>query len=120
MTAESARESERRTIVLRMWRELLLLRSQPHTLEDLARKLSVSARTIRRDLKALQAIPLPIQTRFPEEGHRRHVRAVEPQLWYLGEIAEWPRREVVPVADLGAPTLPPFPQGPLLPPGARL
>jgi hypothetical protein len=106
---------------LRMWRIVVLLRCHPHTLHDLAVKLGVCTRTIRRDLKALQAVPLPIGGRFPEGESRKGIQAQEPQLWSWGETPAWPRREVAPIANIGsAGALPPFPKGPLLPPGARL
>jgi hypothetical protein len=90
---------ERCRVFVRMWRIVVLLRRAPHTLDELSRKLSVSTRTIRRDLKALQAVPLPIMGRFVE-GTRRGIRGQDPQLWCWGEVPAWPRRDVGPVADV--------------------
>lgn len=108
----------RRRGFLRMWRIVVLLRCRPHTLQDLAEKLSVSTRTIRRDLQALQAVPLPIQSRFASPT-RAGIRGADPNEWFLGEIPAWPRREVAPIAAVDAAPLPPFPKGPLFPPGVR-
>lgn len=101
---------------LRMWRILVLLRCQPHTLQELSEKLSVCTRTIRRDLRALQAVPLPIESRFTEPT-RAGIRSGEANVWSLGETPAWPRREVSPIADPPGLRLPPFPKGPLFPPG---
>lgn len=75
----------------------MLLRAAPQTLEALAKALSVSTRTIRRDLAALQAVPLPITSRF--EGDRHGVQREQPNVWALGETPAWPRREIAPVAE---------------------
>lgn len=108
---------DRCRVFVRMWRIVVLLRCAPHTLDELAAKLRVSPRTIRRDLKALQAVPLPIVGRF-NEASRKGVRGQDPQLWAWGETPAWPRRDRGPIAALPtSPSLPPFPQGPLLPPG---
>jgi len=107
-----------------MLRVLVFLRQRPHTLEELARMLSCSKRTIRRDLYALQRVPFPIESRFPTGEHHRRlgVRACDQNEWFLGEVPAWPRREVAPIADVAASQstpLPPFPRGPLFPPGVR-
>ncbi len=110
---------DRVRVFVRMWRVLVLLRCAPHTIDELAEKLSVCTRTIRRDLKALQAIPLPIVSVLPP-GSRKGVRTVDVQRWSIEETPAWPARANAPVADLDLPRLKPFPEGPLLPPGVRL
>lgn len=86
---------------IRMWRIVLLLRSAPRSLSELAAMLGVHERTIRRDLCALQRVPLPITCRYPiDEGNtRRGIRTADPNLWYFGETPVWPRRELAPLAD---------------------
>lgn len=110
-----------RAVAVRMLRILLFLRQRPHTLGELAQMLGKSQRTIRRDLYALRGVPFPIDSRFPTGSKQvRHgVRACDQNEWFLGEVPAWPRREVVPIADVSASPLPPFPQGPLFPPGIR-
>lgn len=85
---------------VRMWRVLVLLRQQPQTLAGLARMLSVSPRTIRRDLQLLQQVPLPVASRFPEG--RKGVRAEDATEWFIADTAAWPAGERVPRADVGA------------------
>lgn len=72
-----------RDTFVRMWRIVVLLRCQPHTIAALAIKLGVCPRTIRRDLIALRAVPLPVDHRFTS---RKGVRAVERDEWFCGEI----------------------------------
>lgn len=86
-----------------MWRIVVLLRAKPHTLEDLAKALSASERTIRRDILALQAVPLPIESRFPPVGSRSPrfgVQVHRRNEWFIRASAEWPEGSPVPVADL--------------------
>lgn len=97
-----------------MWRIVVLLRAKPHTLGQLAAALGVHERTIRRDVVALQRVPLPIESRYPT---RAGVRAADRSEWFIREMPEWPSGSHVPVSG---PPLPPFPDGPLLPPGVRL
>src|SRR5262245_52433831 len=99
--AEGSALHRRKTFV-RMWRIVLLLRAKPHTLEQLAQALGAAERTIRRDLVALQRIPLPIEARYPT---RAGVRAADKSEWFIKEMPEWPSRSPVPV---GGPPLPPF------------
>ncbi len=95
----------RRAPFVRMWRLVVLLRTRPHQLAELARMLSVSERTIRRDLQALQRVPLPIESRYPAPcspsvSCRLGVRAVDRQEWFIKAMPEWPDREVAPIADV--------------------
>jgi hypothetical protein len=87
----------------RMWRIVVLLRAKPHTLEELAKALSVSERTIRRDILALQAVPLPIESRFPPAGTRSPrfgIQVHRRNEWFIRATAEWPEGSRIPVADL--------------------
>ena len=116
--------SGRRATVVRMWRILVLLRQRPHRLGELAQMLGASERTIRRDLAALQAVPLPVESRLPLQGTipgpscRRGLRGVERNEWFVRDVTPWPAGAPVPTRDLPA-ALPPFPRGPLFPPGVR-
>jgi len=83
--------------LVRCWRILVILRQRPSTLQMLAEDLGVTTRTIRRDLKALQRVPLPIGIRS-----RRGLRGGDPNVWILGEVPEWPRREDLPTRPLEA------------------
>lgn len=74
---------------VRTWRMVIRLRNQPHTIAALADAFEVTTRTIRRDLDVLQEAGLPLRC----NGGR----------WSMGEIPEWPRREVAPVKALSAP-----------------
>lgn len=76
------------------------MRRRPHTLRELAEQLGVHQRTIRRDLKALARL-FPIGSRFDGTA-RRGIPGQEPNVWCLGEIPEWPRREAFPVATLAS------------------
>lgn len=90
-----------RSRFVRMWRILVLLRQRPRSLAELAQMLSTSERTIRRDLYALQRVPLPITSRYPiGVGAREGVRSVDQNEWCLEECAVWPRQEVAPIADV--------------------
>lgn len=93
-----------RTTFVRMWRILVLLRQRPYRLDELADMLRVSTRTVRRDLDALRAVPLPIQTRFPigPGGTRKDVRITDRNEWFCGELPAWPARQVSPISDVGA------------------
>jgi hypothetical protein len=104
--------------IVRMWRVLVLIRQKPRRLAELAEMLRVSERQIRRDLEALQAVPFPIQSRFPtgQAATRKNVRADLVNEWYCGDTPAWPTREPAPIADLSS-SLAPFPKGPLVPPG---
>jgi hypothetical protein len=90
---------DRARVFVRMWRVLVLLRCAPHTLDELAEKLRVCTRTIRRDLKALQAVPLPVVGVFPESS-RKGIQAQQPQRWMIGELPAWPEADPVPAAEL--------------------
>ena len=58
---------------VRQWKLIVLLRRAPRTLAELAQLLGCHQRTIRRDLYALQAVPLPITSRYAaNEGTRPH------------------------------------------------
>lgn len=103
MTADRDRAASRRGPFVRMWRVLVLLRARPHTLDELADAFRVTKRTIRRDLRALQQIPLPVESRFPTgvEATRHGVRAIDRNVWFVRELAAWPDGARVPVADVG-------------------
>lgn len=97
----------RRAPFVRMWRLVVLLRTRPHQLAELARMLSVSERTIRRDLQALQRVPLPIESRHPSPfspsvSCRLGVRAIDRQEWFIKAMPAWPDREVAPIGDVDA------------------
>jgi hypothetical protein len=65
MTTPRSRYSDRCSQIIRQWRLLVLLRRAPRTLSELARLLDCHQRTVRRDLYALQAVPLPIGSKYP-------------------------------------------------------
>lgn len=91
----------RREQFVRQWRVLLALRQGPRTLRQLAEELGVCQRTVRRDLYALQRVPLPISSLFPGgDAARKGIRAQDPNLWCLGETPAWPRREAFPAREL--------------------
>lgn len=97
--------SDRQSPFVRTWRLLVLLRTRPHQLAELARMLGVSERTVRRDLKALQRVPLPIESRHPSPlspsvSCRLGVRAIDRNEWFIKHMPEWPDLEHVPTADL--------------------
>jgi predicted DNA-binding transcriptional regulator YafY len=79
---------------VRQWRVLIALRRQRWTLEQLARELQCSQRTIARDIEVLEAVGLPITTTV----ERRRGLTVE--FLFAGNWPAWPRNEVAPVADL--------------------
>jgi predicted DNA-binding transcriptional regulator YafY len=65
MAIPRARYSDRCSQIIRQWRLLVLLRRAPRTLSELAKLLDCHQRTVRRDLYALQAVPLPIGNKYP-------------------------------------------------------
>lgn len=80
---------------IRQWRLLVLLRRGPKTLKQLARALDCCERTIRRDLEALQAVPLPIVRQGSASDNERD------KPWALAKsFPEWPRDEETPVREL--------------------
>lgn len=97
---------------VRQWQLIVLLRRAPRTLPELATLLGCCQRTVRRDLYALQAVPLPITSRYTaNEGSDPHPNTGRPKqdtggpalnLWAIGETPEWPRNEPVPVRELHA------------------
>ena len=82
----------RNTVVVRQWRILLLLRTQPRTLLQMAHALDVCTRTVRRDVDALSEV-FPI-TSTNERG--RGARTI----YALAVMPEWPRDAVAPVREL--------------------
>jgi hypothetical protein len=93
-------DRERRSTFVRQWRLLIELRQGPRTMQQLAEALDVHPRTVRRDIYALQRVPLPITSRFTT-ATRQGIRVVDHNLWSLGEMAEWPRREAFPTGAIG-------------------
>src|SRR5262245_18899195 len=87
---------------IRMWRILVLLRTKPRQLDELASMLGVCERTIRRDLEALKRVPLPIESRFPTGNitTRFGIRAALRNEWFVKSMPEWPDHVTMPVADL--------------------
>jgi hypothetical protein len=61
----NARYADRCNQIIRQWRLLVLLRRAPRTLPELAQLLECTERTVRRDIYALQAVPLPIGNKYP-------------------------------------------------------
>lgn len=86
----------RNEMVVRQWRLLVLLRRQRWTLPALAAHCGVCERTIRRDLTALQAVPLPIVFEPAEPRSRK------PAVWALASASAWPRNEATPVREVRA------------------
>jgi hypothetical protein len=105
MTTPRSRYSDRCSQIIRQWRLLVLLRRAPRTLSELARLLDCHQRTVRRDLYALQAVPLPIGSKYPagegvdpcpitgRHGDRENV-------WAIGVMEAWPRTDEVPTDEL--------------------
>lgn len=91
-----ARYAARCNQFIRQWKLLVILRRGWWTLDQLADQLDCSTRTIRRDLVALQTVPLPIVERRNEDEQGLD----EPALWSVGAIDAWPRREATPVKDV--------------------
>jgi predicted DNA-binding transcriptional regulator YafY len=84
----------RSDMVTRQWRLLVILRRGPRTLTALAKDLEVTTRTVRRDLEALQSVPLPIAQVVRRDKHRS-------AQWGMDLLPEWPRNEYAPVRELG-------------------
>jgi hypothetical protein len=59
----------------------------------LSQALNVSGRTVRRDLSVFDALQFPLMKSDPDWKEVR---------WWLGAMAEWPRREDAPVRELRA------------------
>lgn len=97
--AVMTRDEERRAQFVRQWRVLVTLRQGPRTLRELAQLLDVHPRTVRRDLYALQRVPLPVSSRF-DGASRQGIRRGDPNVWCLGETPAWPRDAPFPVAEL--------------------
>jgi DeoR-like protein with HTH domain len=94
MPLRSPNDAFRLQGVVRVWQLIVLLRERSYTIPDLARRFRVSERTVRRDLWVLQRIPLPLRRSLDEnEGER-------PPRFTLAAMAEWPRREVLPIKEL--------------------
>jgi len=92
-------DGERRAQFVRQWRILLALRQAPRTLVELAELMAVHPRTVRRDLMALQRVPLPVTSQFDGRS-RQGIRSSDPNVWCLGETPAWPRHECFPMAEL--------------------
>src|SRR4051812_13073160 len=105
MASPRSRYSDRCSQIIRQWRLLVLLRRAPRTLSELAKLLDCHQRTVRRDLYALQAVPLPIGNKYPagegvdpcpiagRHGDRENV-------WAIGVMEAWPRSDEVPTDEL--------------------
>ena len=107
MSGARVNNSRRSSGFIRMWRLVVLLRARPHQLAELARMLGVSERTIRRDLAAVQLVPLPIESRHPSPyspsvSCRLGVRAIDRNEWFIKAMPEWPEGAPVPGADVTA------------------
>jgi hypothetical protein len=112
MTIPRARYSDRCSQIIRQWRLLVLLRRAPRTLSELARLLDCHQRTVRRDLYALQAVPLPITSKYaagegidpsPLKGRPLNPNwNMDRNMWALGAIDEWPRHDETPAEELTA------------------
>lgn len=96
-TSEDARSAK----FIRQWRILVELRQGPRSLRQLAEALAVHPRTVRRDISALQRVPLPITSRFDGDS-REGIRSADPQVWSLGATPAWPRDQLYPIADLAS------------------
>lgn len=99
MSHPSTPEEDRGAKFIRLWRLLVLLRTGPQTLEQLAAALGVHARTVRRDLSVLQRVPFPITSRF-ETGSRQGIRVGDANVWALGDVSAWPPDSPVPIAEV--------------------
>ena len=111
MPAPRDRYSDRRNQFIRQWRLLVLLRRRPHTLPELAAALRCCQRTVRRDIYALQAVPLPIASKWPAgegvdpspvKGRPYSGLIIDANVWSLGAMPEWPRNDEVPSDELSA------------------
>lgn len=104
MAIPRSRYSDRCSQIIRQWRLLVLLRRAPRTLSELAKLLDCHQRTVRRDLYALQAVPLPIGSKYPAgEGVDpcpMKGRNDRENVWAIGVMDEWPRTEEVPSDEL--------------------
>lgn len=106
----NARYADRGNQIIRQWRLLVLLRRAPRTLPELAQLLECTERTVRRDIYALQAVPLPIGNKYPAgEGMdpgpmkgRPHPkgRLWDANVWAIGVMDEWPRTDELPAREL--------------------
>ena len=63
-----ARPSERNRQVVRQWEILTALQESPRTILELANLTSVTTRTIRRDLEALQTAAFPLYDEQHSDG----------------------------------------------------
>lgn len=83
---------------VRQWRLLVLLRSQPRTLEWLAEELRATTRTVRRDLAVLETAGIPIR-KWGKDTDEEWMSGM-PSLWFVGAMREWPTRQATPTEML--------------------
>lgn len=98
MPAPATRYGPRASQFVRMWKLLVLLRGGPRTLQSLAASVGASHRTVRRDLEALDSVGLPIG-KFCAATDEEWLPNMSP-LWYVGELAEWPKWQATPTEML--------------------
>jgi len=94
------RDLDRGNAFIRQWRVIVLLRRGARTIPDLARILGCSERTVRRDLYALQAVPLPIESLRPMTEDGVYLPNREPNVWRMRPCEHWPRGETLPTREL--------------------
>lgn len=75
----------------RQWRLVVMLRLNKLTIAQMANRLGVNARTVRRDLAMLRSVPLPIL--YAGVGN-----AADPRVFWVGSLASWPRNEAAPIS----------------------
>ena len=66
-----AKPSARNRMIVRTWTVLHLITERPRTLDELAGELSVTTRTIRRDIEALEEAGFPLFNECHDDGRVR-------------------------------------------------
>jgi DNA-binding HxlR family transcriptional regulator len=77
-----------------MWKVLVLLRQRSWRLSELAEELGCSTRTVRQNLRMLEAVSFPVIRARSWQPSDVTIR--------LGSMPEWPRREDAPIRELRA------------------